>query len=184
MSIYKWYFFNIIVHFLSYVWICIYRKQLPSCKTKEFSLDAAPPFVSFLRKLACIQAQTMLRKHTLCSHLLRKFFHVLQPGSCFFIYPPDFKTYDKYSSRTSVRLGAWFWSAKLTYSLLLTHSVHSNGILPMLRISNRQNLLSIRYHTEFSVQKIPNLQLKERQPRIHSRADTLFYNSSINSLSR
>jgi hypothetical protein len=26
--------------------------------------------------------------------------------------------------------------------------------------------------------------LKERQPRIHSRADALFYNSSINSLSR
>ena len=28
------------------------------------------------------------------------------------------------------------------------------------------------------------LQLKERHPRIHSRADALFYNSSINSLSR
>ena len=60
-----------------------------------------------------------------------------------------------HSSRTSVRLGAWFWSAKLTYSLLFTYTVLSNGILPMLRIPNRQNLLPELYRTEFSVQKIP-----------------------------
>ena len=32
---------------------------------------------------------------------------------------------------------------------------HCNRILPMLRIPNRQNPRSQRYHTEFSVQKIP-----------------------------
>ena len=33
--------------------------------------------------------------------------------------------------------------------------VPSNGILPMLRIPNQQNLLPELYRTEFSVQKIP-----------------------------
>ena len=33
--------------------------------------------------------------------------------------------------------------------------VPSNGILPMLCIPNRQNLLPELYHTEFSVPKIP-----------------------------
>ena len=32
---------------------------------------------------------------------------------------------------------------------------HCNRILPMLRIPNRQNPRPQRYHTEFSVQKIP-----------------------------
>ena len=42
------------------------------------------------------------------------------------------------------------------YALLLfTRCSNSNLILPMLRILNRQNLLPLRYYTEFSVQKIP-----------------------------
>ena len=40
--------------------------------------------------------------------------------------------------------------------LVAVHTcVPGNGILPMLRIPNRQNLLPEVYRTEFSVQKIP-----------------------------
>jgi len=43
--------------------------------------------------------------------------------------------------------------------LLFTVTVHAlrkqQRILPMLRIPNRQNLLPPRYHTAFSVQKMP-----------------------------
>ena len=47
----------------------------------------------------------------------------------------------------------------MNITFILNVTVHtrvpSNGILPMLRIPNRQNLLPELYRTEFSVQKIP-----------------------------
>ena len=49
------------------------------------------------------------------------------------------------------------YDVNITFILNVTvHTrVPSNGILPMLRIPNRQNLLPELYRTEFSVQKIP-----------------------------
>ena len=42
------------------------------------------------------------------------------------------------------------------HMLVTVHALHElQRILPMLRIPNRQNLLPLLYHTEFSVQKIP-----------------------------
>ena len=50
--------------------------------------------------------------------------------------------------------------------LVAVHTcVPGNGILPMLRIPNRQNLLPELYLTEFSVQKIPT---RIQQPGFHS----------------
>jgi len=44
-------------------------------------------------------------------------------------------------------------------TFLFTRRANSNVILLMLRIPNRQNLLPLLYHTEFSVQKIPTCEL-------------------------
>ena len=54
--------------------------------------------------------------------------------------------------------GVWVWKIATdpSASPVTVHTrVPSNGILPMLRIPNRQNLLPELYRTEFSVQKIP-----------------------------
>ena len=58
--------------------------------------------------------------------------------------------------------GVWVWKIATdpSASPVTVHTrVPSNGILPMLRIPNRQNLLSELYRTEFSVQKIPTCEL-------------------------
>ena len=47
------------------------------------------------------------------------------------------------------------WKTIFICSVTVHTRVPSNGILPMLRIPNRQNLLPELYRTEFSVQKIP-----------------------------
>ena len=62
----------------------------------------------------------------------------------------------------------WFWPSGMlclssfirTFTLLFLRYANNNVILPMLRIPNRQNLLSFLQHTEFSVQKIPACKLQ------------------------
>ena len=56
------------------------------------------------------------------------------------------------------------WKTIFICSVTVHTRVLSNGILPMLRIPNRQNLLPELYRTEFSVQKIPTCEQLQTLP--------------------
>ena len=69
-------------------------------------------------------------------------------------YPVRYRSLYVYFSNFSKTL-FYFSPSALSTGVTVHTCVLSNGILPMLRIPNRQNLLPELYHTEFSVQKIP-----------------------------
>ena len=51
----------------------------------------------------------------------------------------------QYSSRTSVRLGAWFWSAKLTYSYQ-NHCASSRSVYLSRRLDSHWDKFAITHH--------------------------------------
>ena len=53
--------------------------------------------------------------------------------------------YSQYSSRTSVRLGAWFWSAKLTYSYQ-NHCASSRSVYLSRRLDSHWDKFAITHH--------------------------------------